>query len=83
MDTTHLSSKGQIVIPHEIRQAHQWEPGTEFAVIDTHEGILLTPIKPFKKLPVRDILGCTGYQGPEKSLTQMQHGIAKGAKAQK
>lgn len=46
MDTTHLSSKGQIVIPHEIRQAHQWEPGTEFAVIDTQEDLLLMPIKP-------------------------------------
>jgi hypothetical protein len=43
----------------------------------------LTPIKPFKKLPIRDILGCTVYQGLKKFLTQMQHGIAKGAKAQK
>lgn len=52
-------------------------------LILTQEGLLLTPIKPFKKLPIRDILGCTGYQGPEKSLAQMQEGIAKGAKIQR
>lgn len=83
MDITHLSSKGQVVIPHEIREAHQWVPGTEFAIIDNHEGISLIPIKPFKKIPVKDIVGCVGYQGPKKSLQEMQAGIIKGAVVRK
>lgn len=83
METTHLSSKGQIIIPHAIRTAHNWPPGLEFVVTDTAQGILLTPIKPFKQTSLKKVLGCAGYSGPEKSLKDMEEGIAKGAKSRK
>ena len=83
METTRLSSKGQIIIPLAIRSAHNWAPGVEFAVIDTEQGILLAPIKPFKTTSVKNIIGCTGYKGAKKSLKQMEEGIAKGAKEKK
>ena len=35
METTRLSTKGQIVLPKGIRAARAWEPGTEFTVEET------------------------------------------------
>lgn len=82
MEITRLSSKGQVVIPQAIREAHQWTSGIEFVVTDTAQGILLTPVKSFKST-VNDVLGCTGYQGKKKSIKEMKEGIIKGAKKQK
>ncbi len=83
METTHLSSKGQIIIPQSIRKAHKWQPGLEFNVIDTEQGVLLTPRLPFKSTSVEEVLGCVKYTGAKKSLKDMEEGIAKGAKIQK
>ena len=83
MEITRLSSKGQIIIPQAIREAHKWLPGIEFAVIETDQGILLSPIKPFKKTTMQQVLGCMGYKGPKKTLKDMQAAIAKGAKKRK
>ena len=41
METTLLSSKGQVIIPKPIRESHHWRPGTRFIVEDTPAGILL------------------------------------------
>jgi AbrB family looped-hinge helix DNA binding protein len=49
METTRLSSKGQVILPKSIRDAHRWQPGTEFMVEDTAEGVLLRPAKPFPR----------------------------------
>ena len=47
MVTTRLSNKGQIVIPKRVRSAHGWEPGLEFVVEDTGDGIKLKPLTPY------------------------------------
>ncbi|RMG85917.1 MAG: AbrB/MazE/SpoVT family DNA-binding domain-containing protein [Candidatus Dadabacteria bacterium] len=76
MDTTRLSSKGQIVIPKHIRQARHWEPGTEFVIEEKGPGILLMPRKPFRTTRLEDGLGCAGYHGPPKTVEEMEEGIA-------
>lgn len=83
METTRLSSKGQIIIPQSIREAHKWQPGLEFNVIDTEQGILLTPRLPFKSTSVKEVKGCVNYRGRKKSLKEMKEGVAKGAKKSK
>ncbi len=80
METTRLSSKGQVIIPQVIREAHQWHSGVEFIVIDTDQGVLLTPISPFKSVSIENVIGCTSYKGKQKSLRDMKRGIIKGAK---
>ena len=80
METTRLSTKGQIIIPQAIRAAHHWDAGVEFEVIDTKDGILLTPTKSFKPSTIKEVLGCMNYKGRKKSLKEMEQGIAKGAK---
>ena len=44
--TTKLSSRGQVVIPEEIRQALHFEVGTKFVVIGKGDTIILKSISP-------------------------------------
>ncbi len=78
METTRLSSKGQVILPKSVRDAHHWSPGTEFEVEDRPEGVLLRPKKHFAITQLKDVVGCTGYCGPAKSLEEMEEAIAKG-----
>jgi len=80
MATTVLSSKGQIIIPSPIRTAHQWEPGQRFEAIDTGEGILLKPAGPFRKTDIKEVASCLRYDGPTKTVAEMNEAIAQGAK---
>lgn len=78
METTRLSSKGQIIIPKLIRDTYDWGPGTEFYVLDTSEGVLLKPKKQFPESKLEDVAGILAYEGPAKSLEEMEEGIKKG-----
>ena len=57
MDTTKLSSKGQVIIPKAVRSARRWEVGTELLVVDTEEGVLLVPRAPFEATELGDVAG--------------------------
>ena len=80
METTKLSTKGQIILPKSIRNKHQLNPGVEFVVEDTPQGILLKPLRPFKPTRHEDVHGCTNYSGPPKTLEDMQQGIIEEVK---
>ena len=80
METTKLSSKGQVTLPRSVRDTHNWPPGTEFAVEATEGGILLRPLKPFKPTTLQDVIGSTGYTGKAKSLANIEKAIARSVK---
>ncbi len=75
MATTKLSSKGQIVLPSATRAAHGWETGTEFAIEETPEGVLLRPLKPFAQTRVDEVFGMARYLGPKRSLKDMEEAV--------
>lgn len=75
METTLLSSKGQVIIPKTIRSSHHWTPGTRFVVEDVPGGVLLKPLSSFPATDLQSGLGCTGYKGAAKSLDEMQAAI--------
>ena len=81
VETTKLSSKGQVILPKSVRDACDWKPGTEFAVEPTSEGVLLRPLRPFAATRLKDVLGCANYRGKVKSLDDMEKAIAKGVAA--
>ena len=81
MERTKLSNKGQIVIPHRIRDAHGWKAGVEFVVEPIEGGITLRAIGDGTPLAVDDVFGCVDYRGPKKTLKDMEDGIARGARA--
>jgi AbrB family looped-hinge helix DNA binding protein len=76
MDTLRLSTKGQIVIPKEIRARHHWEPGTELVVEEQGDALVLRAAKPFPPTRLEDGLGCAGYRGPAKSAEEMDAAIS-------
>ncbi|MDY0049356.1 MAG: AbrB/MazE/SpoVT family DNA-binding domain-containing protein [Halothiobacillaceae bacterium] len=77
--STKLSSKGQVIIPARIRQAHRWELGQELEVIDMKDGVLLRPKSPFEPASLDDLAGCLPYTEAPKSLEAMEEAIRKGA----
>ncbi|WP_325341264.1 AbrB/MazE/SpoVT family DNA-binding domain-containing protein [Xylophilus sp.] len=84
--TIRLSSKGQVVLPHSIRRAHQWHAGTEFAVQETPEGLLLRPLGPGADagLRVEDVAGCLKPRRPGAvSLADMDAAVAREARARR
>ncbi len=78
MNTTRLSSKGQIIIPKSIRDEYQWAAGIEFFVIDTADGVLLKPKRPFPLTNLSDVAGCLNYQGTAKTVEEMEQAIQQG-----
>ena len=75
MTTTKLSSKGQIVIPKDVREAHGWNEGDEFAVEETRDGVVLRLVRRVPRTQLDEVVGCAGYEGPAKSLEDMEAGI--------
>lgn len=81
METTKLSSKGQVILPASIRAANQWKAGVEFAVESTSEGVLLRPLKPFAPTQLSEVVGCAGYTGKAQSLEAMDQAITAEVRA--
>ena len=83
MQTTLLSSKGQVIIPKALREALRWGPGTRLQVHDTLDGVLLKPAAGGKKLALRSGLAAIrkhiDYRGPTVSLEQMDGAILREA----
>lgn len=80
IEITRLSSKGQIVLPSSIRHAHRWEPGTEFQVQETAEGVLLRPLVRHAPSRIEDVAGCLKARR-RVSLADMDAAIAGEVKA--
>ena len=78
--STKLSTKGQLIIPLEVRERHRWQPGTELLVEDHGTHVVLRAAPEIRRTRLRDVLGCTGYQGPRRSLEEMEEGIARRAR---
>ena len=57
MKTSKLSSKGQIVLPKELRSARAWVPGMEFTVEATPEGVLLRPVRRVPQTTLSEVAG--------------------------
>jgi AbrB family looped-hinge helix DNA binding protein len=77
MDTTKLSSKGQVVIPKSVRDEHGWGEGTEFAVESTALGVLLRPKRVFPATRIDGVFGSLRYPGKTKSLSDFDAGIRR------
>lgn len=75
MATTRLSTKGQVILPKSIREQGRWEPGTEFEVTARDGGVFLAPKSRRKRYTIDDLIGCLPYDGPPKTLEDMQRGI--------
>ena len=80
MDTTKLSSKGQIILPKRIRAAHRWEAGTEFSVEAVADGVLLRPLRALPVTTLEQVVGSARYTGPARTDRQIAAAIKRGVK---
>jgi AbrB family looped-hinge helix DNA binding protein len=77
METTRLSTKGQIVLPKTIRAARAWAPGTEFTVEETGDGVLLRPAARFPDADLAEVAGCLRSKRKPKTPAQMRAAIGR------
>ena len=79
MPTTLLSSKGQVIIPKPLRDAHRWHAGTRLEVLDTAEGVLLKPVVQAYKTGLSTGLAAIrrriAYKGPALSIEEMNASV--------
>ncbi len=80
MTTTTLSTKGQIIIPKEIRERRGWSAGLSLEVVEQGDSLVLRPVRALPRTSVDDLLGCLPYRGRPRTLEEMEAGIAKGAR---
>jgi AbrB family looped-hinge helix DNA binding protein len=82
METTSLSSEGQITIPKTLRNAQHWQTGQELIMTNVGDGILLQPKKPFPETTLSTVAGCLKDSGPAKSLADFDDAIRQGVMEQ-
>lgn len=78
MQTTVLSSKGQIIIPKAMRDTRHWRAGTRLAVLETAEGLLLKPVVDEKTPLVQGLAAIRqriAYTGPVVSIEDMNAAV--------
>ena len=79
MQTTLLSSKGQVIIPKTLRDAHRWHTGTRLEVLETAEGILLKPLEAAHKVALPAGLAAIrkriAYKGRTVSMDEMNAAV--------
>ncbi|MDD5058518.1 MAG: AbrB/MazE/SpoVT family DNA-binding domain-containing protein [Sideroxydans sp.] len=82
METITLSTKGQLVIPKEIRKAHHLAVGTKFSVSFVGDEIRLTPLPMFPRTTVADAAGMLAKRGQKTtSEAKTRASISKTLKA--
>ena len=74
METTRLSTKGQIVLPKAMRTSRTWGPGTEFTIEESGDGLLLRPAGGFPEADLDQVAGC--LRSKRKSKTPAKMGAA-------
>ena len=78
--TTVVSTKGQVILPKSIRDHRRWAPGTRLTVEETSEGVILKQAPIFPPTRIEDVAGSLKYDGPPKSLAEMDAAITAEAR---
>ncbi|MBF0355543.1 MAG: AbrB/MazE/SpoVT family DNA-binding domain-containing protein [Alphaproteobacteria bacterium] len=83
METTSLSSKGQVVLPKAIRNAGNYASGARFSVEVTSEGVLLRPLVLLPPSKLSDVAGCLSCSGKARTVEEMDAAVTEELKARR
>ncbi len=61
--TVKLSSKGQVVIPKDVRDSLHWGVGMELVLLATEQGVMLSTKPAEKKLSAKSLRGFLQHTG--------------------
>lgn len=78
--TSRLSTKGQLILPKEVRDRHGWRPGTAFEIEDRGDSVVLRPVSEPPECRLSEIVGSIPYAGPRRSLGEMDRAVAEEAR---
>ena len=73
--TTIISTKGQVILPKAVRDQHHWGAGTRLVVENTSDGVVLKAEPVFPPTKPEDVFASLPYDGPPKSIEEMDAGI--------
>jgi AbrB family looped-hinge helix DNA binding protein len=62
--TVTLSSKGQVVIPKEIREELHWDAGTELTLVSNASGVTIKAMPKKTGRNLADLIGMLKHDGP-------------------
>jgi len=71
---TRLTSKGQIVLPKELRDRLKWHPGLRLRVIETEGGVVLKPLADDFENLLDELQGCMKGGDPISALEAEHRG---------
>ncbi len=72
---TTLSTKGQFVLPKDVRERHGWHAGTRLEVVDLGDAVLLRTPKPFPETNLQDGLGLLAGPQIARTPAEMQAAV--------
>lgn len=77
---TTMSTKGQVIVPKELRELLDWKPGTRLKAEQTGNGVLFKTERIFPETTIEQVFGSLGYTGPTVSLEEMDEAVMREAK---
>lgn len=66
-----LSSKGQVVIPKEIRDELHWDAGTQIALVSSASGVTLKAVPNKTGRKFADLIGLLKHEGAPLSIDEL------------
>ena len=76
-----VSSKGQVVLPKEVRERHRIRAGEELEVVDRPNEIVLRKVSRIAPTRIEDVAGCLHRPGQKpRTLKEMDEGVMREAK---
>ena len=72
---TTVSTKGQVILPKQIRERRDWDAGTRLIVEETPDGVLLKPAPAFAPTRPENVFGMLPAAGAPKSIEDMEAGV--------
>ena len=81
METTKVSTKGQVVLPKSVRDAQHWEAGQELEVINAGGYVILKKATAKANADWSNIVGCLSKYRKDKPATdeEMHEAVLKAA----
>ena len=88
ISTTKMTSKGQVVIPEEIREYMHLESGAKFIVMATGDSIIFKKVAPIPQKDIRKLLKASQdlakkYKFNEKEIPDVISNVRKAKKKEK
>ena len=75
MQTTRVSSKGQVVLPKSLRDELDWPAGTDLTIEKRDGSVVLRRKSTIRPTTIDEVAGMFKYDGPPISLEDMERAI--------